>query len=64
MIEGSREVIDLKFRFGDPAFLHHQLDTADKLGRSREQNVAKLLWDINVSHFFFYCWFCVLSEWS
>lgn len=31
VIEGSREVIDLKFGFGDPAFLHHQLDTADKL---------------------------------
>lgn len=31
MIEGSREVIDLKFGFGDPAFLHHQLDTGDKL---------------------------------
>ena len=53
MIEGSREVIDLKFGFGDPAFLHHQLDTADKLGKSREQNVARLLWDINASHFFF-----------
>lgn len=31
VIEGSREVIDLKFGFGDPAFLHHQLDTGDKL---------------------------------
>lgn len=52
MIEGSREVIDLKFGFGDPAFLHHQLDTADKLGRFREQNVARLLWDINGVIFF------------
>ena len=34
VIEGSREVIDLKFGFGDPSFLHHQQDTADKLGKS------------------------------
>ena len=33
VIEGSREVIDLKFGFGDPSFLHHQQDTADKLGK-------------------------------
>jgi len=32
VIEGSREVIDLKFGFGDPLVLHHQQDTADKLG--------------------------------
>jgi len=31
VIEGSREVIDLKFGFGDPSFLHHQQNTADKL---------------------------------
>lgn len=31
VIEGSREVIDLKFGFGEPSFLHHQQDTADKL---------------------------------
>lgn len=31
VIEGSREVIDLKFGFGDPLFLHHQQDTAEKL---------------------------------
>lgn len=31
VIEGSREVIDLKFGFGDPLVLHHQQDTADKL---------------------------------
>ncbi|KAM7451535.1 Serine/threonine-protein kinase Nek10 [Porites harrisoni] len=31
VIEGSREVIDLKFGFGDPLFLHHLEDTADKL---------------------------------
>ena len=36
MIEGSREVIDLKFGFGDPLFLHHLEDTADKLGKTRE----------------------------
>ena len=36
VIEGSREVIDLKFGFGDPAFLHHQQDTADKLGTSNK----------------------------
>lgn len=34
VIECSREVIDLKFGFGDPAFLQHQQDTADKLGKS------------------------------
>ena len=36
VIEGSREVIDLKFGFGDPSFLHHQQDTADKLGKAME----------------------------
>ena len=36
MIEGSQEVIDLKFGFGDPLFLHHLEDTADKLGKKRE----------------------------
>ena len=42
MIEGSREVIDLKFGFGDPAFLHHQQDTADKLGESSQGGVGGL----------------------
>ena len=36
MIEGSQEVIDLKFGFGDPLFLHHLEDTADKLGKTKE----------------------------
>ena len=36
MIEGSQEVIDLKFGFGDPLFLNHLQDTADKLGKTRE----------------------------
>ena len=36
VIEGSQEVIDLKFGFGDPLFLHHLEDTADKLGKKRE----------------------------
>lgn len=36
MIEGSQEVIDLKFGFGDPLFLHHLEDTTDKLGKKRE----------------------------
>ena len=40
VIEGSREVIDLKFGFGDPTFLHHQQDTADKLGKSMEGGVG------------------------
>jgi len=37
VIECSREVIDLKFGFGDPAFLHHQQDTADKLGKQQRR---------------------------
>ena len=41
MIECSREVIDLKFGFGDPAFLHHQQDTADKLGKSSKGGVGE-----------------------
>ena len=40
VIECSREVIDLKFGFGDPAFLHHQQDTADKLGKSSRGGVG------------------------
>ena len=40
VIECSREVIDLKFGFGDPAFLHHQQDTADKLGKSSKGGVG------------------------
>lgn len=42
VIECSREVIDLKFGFGDPAFLHHQQDTADKLGKSSKGGVGEL----------------------
>lgn len=40
VIECSREVIDLKFGFGDPSFLHHQQDTADKLGTSSKGGVC------------------------
>ena len=40
VIECSREVIDLKFGFGDPSFLHHQQDTADKLGKSSRGGVG------------------------
>ena len=41
VIECSREVIDLKFGFGDPAFLHHQQDAADKLGKSSKGGVGE-----------------------